>query len=207
MEIPDDLLNEQIEVCHQFEVDLNTVVVKNFELTIAGITDYEQKSTEQIREECAGDSPELLGSLVGTQEWFCEDLRSAATHLALVGLVTRFQHWIEVMAKRHEIGASDRKSRECSGLIHKLKALNEKLGEGPVSLDFFSQLETARDSVIHSDSRARWDYGRKQREVAPCYCSGSNLSVSGDQLKEAVASAVRQVKWYDEQATSLKRPA
>lgn len=191
----DELLNTPIEVAHGFEIDLNTVVIVNHQLTIDGIASLEQRETDRIREDFAAEGREVLDSLVGFQEWFCHDLRRVANNLALVGLVTRLRHWVEMFTQElsmRPIGYQD------SALIRYLKALNRALGEGPVHIGFFQELVTARDSVIHADSKAQWTYKKEKRQVARRYCSGSDLEISGEQLKEAVARAIEQVKWYDE---------
>jgi len=191
----DELLNSPIRVTHPFEVDLNTVVVVNHKITIDAITSLEQRGIDRIREDFAAENRDVLDSLVGFQEWFCGDLRRGAHNLALVGLVTRLQHWIEKFAQKLGIPPT---GDQDSALIRHVEALNRELGEGPVPIGFLKELVTARDSVIHADSRAQWTYKKKKREVARRYCSGSDVGISEEQLEEAVVKAIQQVTWYDE---------
>jgi hypothetical protein len=187
-----ELLETVIEVAHWFEVDLNTVVVMNHRLTLEGISKSEDDEIAETRESLALEDRDLVDSQIRFQEQFYGELRRAANHLALVGLVTRFQHWIEGFAKQLGIQPHER------GLTSQLKALNDKLGEEWVPVDFFKDLVTARDSVVHGDSKAEWPYDKSRRKVAQQYRNGSELEVTADQLKVAIAKAIEQVKWYDE---------
>jgi hypothetical protein len=201
----DELLNTLVEVAHGFEVDINTVVVVNHQITIDGIANLEQREVERVREEFAAEDPDVLDSLVRTEEWFYSDLRKAAHNLALVGLVTRLQHWIEKFARELDIKPT---RGDDSVLIRYLQSLNGELGDGPVPIKFFQELVMARDSVIHADSRAQWSHKKMRREVAPRYRSGFDLEISEEQLKEAVAKAIEQVKWYEEKRpTRRARPS
>lgn len=76
--------------------------------------------------------------------------------------------------------------------------MNEFLRElPPVPVAFFGELVTARDSVIHGDSKAKWSFDEKPREVAEQYRDGGLLRVTECQLEEAAAKAIELVAWYD----------
>src|SRR6266513_692441 len=88
--------NDEIqEVAHEFEIDLNCVVITNHRLTLEGIDNAEEKDLAEFQEDIAVEDYETIGSTVSYLQRFYEDLRRAAHLLALVGLVTRFQHWIQ----------------------------------------------------------------------------------------------------------------
>jgi hypothetical protein len=191
----EELLSTVFEVPRQFEIDLGTVVVLNHRATIDGIASLEQREIAQTRESFAAEDPEILRSLVGTLEWFYAGLRRAANNLALVGLVTRFQHWIETFTQQLKTTPNRNNG---AALIGHLKELNRRLNPGPIPLEFFEDLVTARDSVIHADAKTEWTYKKKKRAVAKGYCNGSELEITEDQLKDAIAKAIEQVRWYDE---------
>jgi hypothetical protein len=90
--------------------------------------------------------------------------------------------------------------------LTQLNALNQDLGNGPVPVDFFEQIVTLRDSVIHGDSQLEWG-GRK---VAEEYRSVQGADLSEEQLQEAIQKSIAQVKYYDERIqaqTSAKSSA
>jgi hypothetical protein len=123
-----DLLDGVVEVAHQFEIDLTTLVVLNHQLTVDGIATLEQREIAQTKEDLAGEDPEVLDSQVRFQEWFYSDLRIDARNLALVGLITRFQHWIEKFTQ--ELGVKPRQADE-STLVSNLKEFETSLGARP----------------------------------------------------------------------------
>jgi hypothetical protein len=64
---------------------------------------------------------------------------------------------------------------------------------------FFEDLATARDSIIHADSRAEWKHNGSLRKVADHYRNAyEDMDLSEEQLKDAIQKATQQVKWYDE---------
>jgi hypothetical protein len=109
----------------------------------------------------------LFDSQITWQQTFYVDLRRAANHLAVVGLVTRLEHWIARFVRLKQLPVSN--------LCKNLRVLNDSLhGTGPIPVAFFKDLVTARDSVIHADSKAKWQY-KGTREVAKQYRNGDEL--------------------------------
>src|SRR6266853_2824998 len=178
------LNDEPMEIAHEFEVDLNCVVIVNHNFTLDGITRAEDEEVSKFRMEDEGER-----SLVSYIESFYQDLRCAASNLALVGLVTRLQHWISRYAKEFP----SKKKDDNPSLIKGLRLLNQCLGEGPVSITFFQELVNLRDSVIHADSKAEWEYPvGTPRRVAECYKDFyGGIKLDEDQLKEALANSIR----------------
>jgi hypothetical protein len=116
-----------------------------------------------------------------------------------VGLVTKLQHWIGKLVK--QVGGNPKHLR------HDLELLNRELGEnGPVPVEFFKDLVSARDSVIHGDSKATWTDGRtgKPRQIAEhqsftgARAHLAELELASVQLSEASENAISQVEWYYE---------
>ena len=82
--------------------------------------------------------------------------------------------------------------------MDQLETLNKTLTPGPVPVQFFGELVTLRDSIIHNDSQAEWVHNGKQRKVADRYRKYDRIELTDEQLKEAIEKCVQQVKWYDE---------
>ena len=184
-------------VSHPFEIEINVLVKVNHELTIAAIGQLEQDGIAEARENF--EDRDLVDSLIREHEVFCDDLRKAANHLAAVGLVTRFQHCIEALVKKPCVD-KPAKTPRLSKLCSDLEKLNASLGDGPVPVDFFDQLVTARDSIIHADSKTTWEHRGTRREIASCYRNFAGehgeLEMTEAHLSEAVEKAIAQVKWY-----------
>jgi hypothetical protein len=108
-----------------------------------------------------------------------------------------------------------------------LKTLNEKLGKGPVPAEFFHELETVRDSIIHADSNVEWMRGNEQRcvplkyrEVNLEYLSKfklteeqlreirenamAQINLTDAHIQEAVSRSIEQAKWYEDRLTELE---
>jgi hypothetical protein len=181
-DIDSDIYNDVVEVAHPFEVEINVLVKLNHQLTLEGIAKQEEDEIAETEESLELEDRDLVDSQIRWQQNFYAELRKAANHLAVVGLVTRFQHWIENFVKQSR--ASPSRAHKCK-LRNQLEALNKSLGVGPVRVAFFEDLVNARDSVIHGDSKAKWEFNGT-REVAAHYRSGSGLEITEVQLSEAI---------------------
>jgi hypothetical protein len=193
-------LDEPLEMPHAFETDLHCVVVANYALTLEGIDRSEEEELAKIDKDFAHEDFETVRSMTAQLQNFYDDLRQAARRLALVALVTRLQHWIGGFAKQVKATPCKTKQTGCnSTLANQIAALNKILGIGPIPEIFFEDLATARDSIIHADSRAEWDYHGSPRKVADHYRNAyEDMDLSEEQLKDAIQKAAQQVKWYDE---------
>jgi hypothetical protein len=138
------------------------------------------------------DGPELGSELDYAKSMF-DELRNAANQLALVSLVTRLQHWINDFVK--EI----RGSNQDKGLVPNLRILNRRLGVSPITVSFFVDLVSVRDSVIHADSMIEWTHNGPRR-VPERYANTvtGEVNFTESHLREAIEVSIRQVKWYDE---------
>jgi len=191
----DDL---SIRIPHEFEVEISLLVTENHRITLEAIVKSEDEEVDQINKEWIGeDDREIVSSQISNVQRFFDDLRRVANHSALVSLVTRLDHW----ARRFVRQLSLNTKKDGDHVVREIKALNARLGEGPYPADFFDKLVTARDSVIHGDSRGQWE----RRRVAPEYINAyGELDFTERHLAEAVDRVIQQVKWYDERITALK---
>ena len=206
----DDLsgLNEQVEVAHEFEVDLNCLVLANLRIAMDGIGHAEDEELAGIDEGFTSDEWEVEQAVSSHASQFYGELRNAALCLAMVALVTRLQHWTGCFTKgsnpvrakgKSKVKGAKLAKKSNSQLINQLRALDQSLGAGPVSITSFEKLVNVRDSVIHHDSKARWNYGREEKTVDSSYCNPAfDVSNDEDLLRQAADNATKQVKWYDE---------
>src|SRR5439155_5847807 len=96
-----------------------------------------------------------------------------------------------------------------SDLVRRLLCLNIALGVGPVAIEFFAELEVARDSVIHHGSQKSWhERGKKSKYVAARFRGPDDkIWVDQDDLNEAVNKAKEQVAWYGQKIREFKAAA
>lgn len=193
-------LDEPLEIPHAFETDLHCVVVANYALTLEGIDRSEEEELAKSDKDFAHEDFETVRSMTAPLQNFYDGLRQAARRLALVALVTRLQHWIGGFAKQMKaIPCKTKHTGYNSTLANQIGALNKILGIGPIPEIFFEDLATARDSIIHADSRAEWKHNGSLRKVADHYRTPyGDVDLSEEQLKDAIQKAIQQVKWYDE---------
>jgi hypothetical protein len=128
------------ELPHPFVEEAEWLVQKNHSLVLESIAHLEKDEISRLCKEMA-DAPEL-GSEIAYAESIADDLRNAANQLALVSLVTRLQHWVNVFVKDLA------NTNGGTGLIPNLRTLNNRLGESVVKVDFFADLVTVRDSLL-----------------------------------------------------------
>lgn len=174
-----------------FGIDLQVLIVGVHRLTLEAIRQKQDSEIQSLTRSL--EDAETVAAQEAGIEYHYDSMRRAANSLAAVALVTRFHHCISQLTK--EV----RGKAEPHGLLHELKFLSECLGNGPVPINFFEKLVTVRDSIVHADSNAEWDYRGNRREVSSEYIGlGMKTEISEPQLADAVANAVKQVKWYEE---------
>jgi hypothetical protein len=184
-------------VPHPFEEELGWLVRTNHTLVLESISSIE-------REEIA------LENLDPTEiHTYSDELRRAANNLALVGLVTRLHHWVSVFVEELPKHNTREKSAKEIGLVKNLTTLNAALARtesSPISIDFFENLVTVRDAIIHADSKSKWTYGKKERQVSERYAitASGEVDFTETHLQEAIENSVRQVKWYDDRLDALQ---
>src|SRR5216684_4605916 len=95
-----DALEQPQEIAHDFEIDLHNLVTANHAFTMEAIERDEDKELAEIDGGLHLESHEVVESIRAPLLNFYDDLRRAARLNALVGLVTRLQHWIAKFAKQ-----------------------------------------------------------------------------------------------------------
>jgi hypothetical protein len=184
--------NKTFTLPHPFEEEINSLVFVNHKLVIEKIN---ATAEEQISKAEQESDDQNVGSEIDFIESQADDLKREATNFALVALVTRFQHWV-----RDSVEELTTQSAACTSLAECLEVLKQQFGDGPTPADYFVELETVRDSIIHSDSKAEWMYRKKLRSVAQRYRDSSLAWVNfgEDHLHEAIEHSIKQIRWYDD---------
>jgi hypothetical protein len=202
-----------IPIPHPFVEEVEWLIRTNHRLLFDSISRIEQ---EQISEANKSEDPAEAGSEIDYAISEANELREAATHMALVSLVTRFQHAANVFVDDY---AQIQKRAADVDLRSNLKTLNRRFGEGPTDIAFFADLATVRDSVIHADSNVEWMHGTKRRMVPKKHRDANferlkltkaqrrelkansmpQLNFTEAHLQEAMKKCTDQINWYDEQ--------
>jgi hypothetical protein len=192
---------EEHEVPHEFEIDVRRVVLINHELLLQGIDRAEDEEVEKF--DMSKEDERSLVGWIGRQH---DEFRIAANNLALVGLITRFNHWLTHLANR----IRDDKDKSFDRSIAKeLKFLNGEFKGTPIKPTVFKELVDVRDSIIHADSKASWTYNGDPRQVAPRFTHLGEVRFTEADLHEAFQNALLAVTWYEhqvEQWESAERP-
>lgn len=167
---------------HPFDEELEWLVRTNHSIVLRRVDEAEAQASPEDRD------PD-----------FAAELKRAANQMALVALVTRLHHWIAAL-----VGDVTGKNVRDESLGSNLTRLNQITGPGPVSLDFFKELVTVRDSIIHADSQIQWTFvyrgNTNEKRVAERYANNTlgEIEFTEKHLEEAIDSAVKQVRWYHE---------
>lgn len=201
-----------LDLPHPFEEDVQFLVEATYDLLCENIA---RKEEEWVKEAEKIEDPSKAGA---ERQWArsnADELRQEARGIAVVTLVTRFQHWLRVLVKE----VTDKEPP--NSVERNLRTLSETLGKGPVQAEFFHDLETVRDSIIHADSSVEWMRGSEQRHVPLKYRDVSlehfsKYDLTEEQLREirenamariiltdahirdAMAKSIQQVKWYED---------
>jgi hypothetical protein len=155
------------------------------------------KEALEIAEAAKIEDSREAGAEIQWAKSTADELRREARSVAVVTLVTRFQHWLRVFVE-------EMKKKPANGVDKNLETLNKGLGggEGPVPAAFFCDLETVRDSIIHADSNVEWMRGEVQRRVPLKYREVnlehlSNLKLTEEQLREIRENAMARINLTD----------
>jgi hypothetical protein len=186
---------------HEFETEIRLLVTENHRITMRGIQQSEDELVDHLRKDLAQADEEIIRSEVSHAQFFYDDLRRAANHMALVSLVTRLEHWTQKFVKQLSLSTD----REELHVVRDMVALNARLDTAPIDVEFFRDLVTARDSVIHGGSQAEWKFGCETRRVAARYSDCGDLDFTDEHLSEATKKVTTQVKWYYEHITALQQ--
>jgi hypothetical protein len=190
-------LDFEVEIKHEFEIELNRLVVLNHQMVLDALAREEKDASTELQEDLADDY-EALSSAISHMRKDYDDLRNAANELALVGLLTRFQHWIHRYVQQLK-----RKGQPGNWLVKRLTFLNQELESGPIPTSDFEELLNVRDSIIHADSQAEWMYENKARKVVDRFRRNENIEFTEVDLQEAIEKCIKQVSYYDHRLREL----
>ena len=152
------------------------------------------KPSIALRKEWLGKTREIVSSEITHAGIFFDDLRRAASHMALVSLVTRLDHWTRKFVKKLKLRPDTTKRPP---IVRSIEALNNRLGAFNIPVELFEELVTVRDSIIHGDSQAQWEYQGQTRRVKNKYVNQcGELNFTEQHLREAIDNVTKQVKWY-----------
>jgi len=86
---------EVYEEPHEFEIDVRRTVLINHELLLEGISRAESEEVEKF--DLTNEDQRAVVTWIESKH---DEFRQAANNLALVGLITRFHHWLTHLANR-----------------------------------------------------------------------------------------------------------
>lgn len=187
-------LQNEVEVAHLFEQDLRRTVLISWEYALQEIERQEDEAVAAREAELALEDYEVVSDAISHERVAFEDYKQSANQLALVGLITRFQHWIN-----RTVSHNPHAPIKGGSLLRKqLEFLDQNLGPGPTPPAFFIDAETARDSVIHGDSQAEWLRGTETRSVDKRYRNAyGQVSISQDQVEELATKCIKHLIWSE----------
>jgi len=188
-------LNFGIAVLSEFEVDISTFVRCNHQLTITELHRLREIEIEAISEL----DYETLSSAQGRVWRQYEELESAANQLALVALLTRLDVWLNKLIADHPVEKSPTiDEKYTSSIAKKMARLAAPMVEAtPIPIEYFADLATVRDSVIHHDARSTFDY-HGPHTVAERYRSAyENVLFTAEDLTEATKKAIEQYHAFE----------
>src|SRR5438445_2068125 len=119
---------------HPSEEEVNQLLRTNHRLLSETITRIEGDEISALSEK--HEDPQELGAEIAYTKNTADELRRTANSLAVVGLVTRFQHWVRVFVE--ELTNKDAANKALGKNLGTLT--RDRLGQGPVSLSFFDGL-------------------------------------------------------------------
>ena len=182
---------EAQEIPHEFEIDVRRVVLINHELVLQGIDRAETEEVEKF-----DLTNEDQGAVVSWIESKHDEFRQAANNLALVGLITRFHHWLTHLANRIR---DDKDESFDRSIAQELGFLNSKFKGTPIKPSVFKGLVDVRDSIIHADSKASWKHDGRHRQIDPKFTHLDEVRFTEADLHEAFRNALLAVTWYEHQ--------
>jgi hypothetical protein len=182
---------EEYEVPHEFEIDVRRVVLINHELVLQGVDRAEDE--ELAKFDMSKEDERSVAAWIGHQH---DEFRKAANNLALVGLVTRFHHWLTFLANRIR---DDKDKSFDRSIAQELGFLNSKFKGAPVKQSVFKVLVDVRDSIIHADSKASWKYQGRSRQIDPKFNHLGEVRFTEADLHEAFQNTLSAVGWYEHQ--------
>jgi hypothetical protein len=175
---------------HEFETDVRKVVLTNLDLVLDGIVCAHVAEVKKFRPPDNGLDQQPYIDWIGSRY---DGLRKAAINLALVGLVTRFHHWLTYLANI----IRDAKDQTFDDSVAKeISFLNSRFKNSSYKCSDFKKWTDVRDSIIHADSKASWTFKKKPRSVAPQFAQLSELNFTQADLDAAFQHMLAAIGWY-----------
>jgi hypothetical protein len=195
----DDEFDNHPEEPHEFETDVQNVVLTNLELVLDGIAKAHKAEVAEFEPPDNGIDQQPYIDWIGSKY---DGLRRAAINLALVGVVTRFHHWLIYLANRtREKQNPSFDQSVLQELIH-LKTMFKKTRIKP---QIFTKWVDVRDSIIHADSKATWRQGNRTRKLLPKFVRKDDLNFSKADLEEAFRSMLQAIGLFEHQVEQWQR--
>lgn len=188
--VDDYEFDEPPEEPHEFETDVRKVVLTNLDLVLDGIARAHTAAVKKFQPPDNGLNQQPYIDWIGCQY---EGLRKAAINLALVGLITRFHHWLIYLA--NTIRDAKDKTFDKS-VAQELFFLNLEFKNSPYKHSDFKKWIDVRDSIIHADSKASWKLGGKPRNIDPQFAQLGELNFTEADLDGAFQHMLSAIWWY-----------
>jgi len=187
-------LGPPIAIPHMFDSDVRATVLVNHDLVLQAIAKSEEDELSKL--DFTDESQRSIEDFIQREH---DEFRRAANNLALVGLVTRFHHWLGRLSDAVEGRRS--LNRKIKDMLTDLKNRFPNSQLAPNS--YFKALEDVRDSIVHADSEPEWMNGKEVRKVNDEYVDEYKVNFSAEKLKDAFDKMLALVEYYD---GCLKRP-
>jgi hypothetical protein len=189
---------EEYETPHEFEIDVRRTVLINHELLLEGITRAEAEELTKL-DDLTEENRRGIATWIESKH---DEFRRAANNLALVGLVTRFHHWLTYLAN---LVREDGDKSFHQSVIQELTFLDSQFKNAPIKQSDFKRLVDVRDSIIHANSKASWKHGVRTRQIDPKFTHLGEVNFTEADLNEAFKNALSAVGWYEHQVELWQR--
>ena len=188
---------EEYEAPHEFEADVQNVVLINHKLVLEGIDRAEAQEVAKL--DLTNENQRGVATWIERQH---DEFRKAANNLALVGLVARFHHWLIHLANR----LRDDKNRTFDrNVVQELGFLDSMFRDAPKRQPVFAKLVDVRDSIIHADSKESWAYNGHPRQIDPRFVHLGEVNFTETNIKEAFEHMLLVIVWYEDKVEKWER--
>jgi hypothetical protein len=208
-----------IDLPHPFEEDVERLVRANHELLCKSISRVEQ---EQLSEAAKAEDPYEAGAEIEYLRSSADELRRDARSLALVSLVTRFQHWLRIFAEE-----LTNRPAATFGVVKNMQTFEERARRGSCISRFLRRFRNSA-RLDHSRRLERRVDARQRAKARPAEIQRgqleslkkldlpeqslqeiresamSRINLTEQHLQEAMTKAIEQVTWYEDRLAQLE---
>ncbi|MGB8131336.1 MAG: hypothetical protein WCG81_16215 [Candidatus Angelobacter sp.] len=188
-----------------FGSEVDALVVSIYEATIEGIEGLDRRARDGFKAAKWSDPGEKEQELI----WWKDQvslLRYHAGNMGLVSVVALFDRWLLDEGPSSKILPSN--SDEWSS-IERWKEVERVLGSGPLSLNDYSAISTARNAIVHHANATEFKFGRHKRIVASEFIAetdrASSVGVSDSLLSRLAEQIKAQVELWS-RALQKRKP-